>query len=96
MGEWYTRSQKDPTKLSVYGSMCVSADWRYAGVGLFLCMYESAAAVLFSGYFMLRNRIRDPVPFWPLDPGSELGKKSGSGMNNPDHIFESLETIFGG
>jgi hypothetical protein len=26
-----------------------------------------------------------------------MGKKSGSGsgMNNPDHIFESLETIFG-
>jgi hypothetical protein len=23
-----------------------------------------------------------------------LGKKSGSGMNNPDHISESLETIF--
>jgi hypothetical protein len=27
-------------------------------------------------------RIRDPVPFWPLDPGSGMGKKprSGSGM----------------
>jgi hypothetical protein len=24
-----------------------------------------------------------------------MGKKSGSGMNNPDHISESLETIFG-
>jgi hypothetical protein len=23
-----------------------------------------------------------------------MGKKIGSGMNNPDHIFESLETIF--
>ncbi len=30
--------------------------------------------------------IRDPVHFWPLDPGS--------GMNNPDRISESLETIF--
>ncbi len=41
-------------------------------------------------------RIRDPVPFWPLDPGSEMGKKSGSGsrMKIPDHISESLETIF--
>jgi hypothetical protein len=41
-------------------------------------------------------RIRDPVPFLPLDPGSGMGKKSksGSGMNNPDHIAESLETIF--
>jgi hypothetical protein len=33
-----------------------------------------------------------------LTPGSELGKNqdpgSGSGMNNPDHISESLETIF--
>jgi hypothetical protein len=38
-------------------------------------------------------RIRDLVPF-PQDPGS--GKKfgSGSGMNNPNHISESLETIF--
>ncbi len=32
--------------------------------------------------------------FWT--PGSGMGKKSGSGsgMNNPNHIFESLETIF--
>jgi hypothetical protein len=30
-----------------------------------------------------------------LTPGSEIDKKSGSGsgMNNPDHISESLETI---
>jgi hypothetical protein len=30
-------------------------------------------------------------------PGSEMGKKSGSGsgMNNPNHISESIETIFG-
>ncbi len=47
-------------------------------------------------------RIRDPVPFWPLHSGSEMGKnqdpdpgpRSGSGMNIPDHISESLETIF--
>ncbi len=32
--------------------------------------------------------------FWPQDPGSGMGNKSGSGMNNPDHISESLETIF--
>ncbi len=43
-------------------------------------------------------RIRDPVPF--LTPGSRIrdGKnqdpESGSGMNNPDHISESLEAIF--
>jgi hypothetical protein len=35
---------------------------------------------------VLRIRIRDPVPFFT--PGS------GSGRNNPDHISESLETIF--
>jgi hypothetical protein len=31
-----------------------------------------------------------------LSPGSGKGKKSGSGsgMNNPDHISECLETIF--
>jgi hypothetical protein len=45
---------------------------------------------------VLRIRIRDPVP-----PGSRMGKNqdsdpgSGSGMNIPDQIFESLETIFG-
>ncbi len=49
---------------------------------------------------VLRIRIRDPVPFWPRDPGSGMGKKqdpdpgSGSGMNIPDHISERLETIF--
>jgi hypothetical protein len=31
------------------------------------------------------------VLFLPLDPG---WKKSGSGMNIPDHISENLETIF--
>jgi hypothetical protein len=36
------------------------------------------------------------VPFLTLDPGFGMGKKSRSGywMNIPDHIFESLETIF--
>ncbi len=34
---------------------------------------------------------------WIRDPGSGMSKKSeaGSGMNNPDHISESLETTFG-
>jgi hypothetical protein len=36
--------------------------------------------------FIAVLRIRDPVPFWPLYPVS--------GMNIPDHISESLETIF--
>ncbi len=35
---------------------------------------------------VMRIRIRDPVPFWPLDPGS--------GMNNTDHISESLKNNF--
>jgi hypothetical protein len=33
--------------------------------------------------------IRDPVPFWPLDPGwiknQDLDPESESGTNNPDH-----------
>jgi hypothetical protein len=43
-------------------------------------------------YAVLRFRIRDSVPFWHLDPG--WVKKLGAGINNPDHISESLETIF--
>ncbi len=52
---------------------------------------------------VLRIQIRDPGPGilclfdpWIWDPGSGMGKKSrsGSGMNIPDHISESLETIF--
>ncbi len=41
-------------------------------------------------------RMRDPGSgaFMTLDPGSGMGKKSGSGMSNPDHISGSLETIF--
>ncbi len=46
---------------------------------------------------MLRIRIRDPGLGAFLTPGSGIrdGRKSasGSGMNNPDHIFWSLETI---
>jgi hypothetical protein len=42
--------------------------------------------------------VPDPGPFRPLDPVSGTGKKSGSksGMNNPDHISENLQTIFFG
>ncbi len=49
-------------------------------------------------FSVLRIRIRDPVPFLSLDPGwvksqdPDLG--FGSGMNIPDHISESLETIY--
>ncbi len=40
-------------------------------------------------------RIWDPVPLCPLDLGSGMGKKlgSGSGMNSTFHISECLETI---
>ncbi len=45
---------------------------------------------------VLRIRIQDPGSGAFLTPGSGMGKKSGSGsgMNIPDHISESLETIF--
>jgi hypothetical protein len=41
-------------------------------------------------------RIRDPVPFWPLDPGwvKDQDPDPGSGMNILDHISDSLEAIF--
>ncbi len=44
----------------------------------------------YKAYLQAVLRIRDPVPF------SGMGKKSGSGsgMNNPDHISESLENNF--
>jgi len=38
----------------------------------------------------------DPVPFWPREPGWVKSKNPDpwSGMNNPDHISQSWETIF--
>ncbi len=41
-------------------------------------------------------RIRDPGSGAFLISGSGMGKKSGSGsgMNNPDHISETLESVF--
>jgi hypothetical protein len=40
--------------------------------------------------------MRDPVFFCLVDPGSSIGKiQTGSGMNIPDHITESLEPFFG-
>jgi hypothetical protein len=43
---------------------------------------------------VLQIRVRDPVPFFT--PGSGMDKKSGSGsgLNNPDHISESLKNFF--
>jgi hypothetical protein len=41
------------------------------------------------------SRIQCIFDPWIREPGSGMGKNSGSGsgMGNPDHIFESLETI---
>ncbi len=45
---------------------------------------------------MLRIRIRDPVPFWPLEPGSRMGKKSRSGPRDehPGSYFQELRNNF--
>ncbi len=60
----------------------------------YLCAYATIMPACWGRWMrrvsaVLRIGIRDPVPFWPLDPGSRMGRKtaSGSGMNNPDHIF---------
>ncbi len=44
----------------------------------------------------LSHSVPDPGSGAFITPGSGMGKKSGSGSvtNNPDHISESLETIF--
>jgi hypothetical protein len=51
-----------------------------------------------SSSYLLRCSVADPDPGYGafLTPGSGKGKNSGSrsGMNNPDHISERLETIF--
>ncbi len=39
-------------------------------------------------------RIRDPVPFWPLDPGSGIGFFRILYTESQAHIFESLVTIY--
>jgi hypothetical protein len=49
--------------------------------------------------FTCSSSVADPDPGSGalLTPGSGMGKKSGSGsgMNNPDHISESLKQLFG-
>ncbi len=37
-------------------------------------MNEYQSQLCGSSWSVLRIRIRDPVPFWPLDPGSGIGK----------------------
>jgi hypothetical protein len=57
-------------------------------------------AIISTVFAVLRIRIRDPGLGAFLTPGSGMGESQhpdpGSGMNNPDHIFQSLETIFWG
>jgi hypothetical protein len=47
-------------------------------------------------YTNVWDSVPDPGSGAFLSPGSGMGKKSGSGsmMNELDHIFKSLETIF--
>jgi len=48
------------------------------------------------GEHCLSHSVPDPGSGAFFTPGSGMGEKSGSGsgMNNPDHIFEILETFF--
>ena len=45
-------------------------------------------------YYIAVFRIRDPVPFWPLDPESGISFFRIPDPNFPNHSFESLMTIF--
>jgi hypothetical protein len=49
------------------------------------------------GEHCLSHSVADPESGAFFTPGSGMGRKSGTGswMNNPDHISESSETIFG-
>ncbi len=43
---------------------------------------------------VLRIRIRDPVPFWPLNPESGIRNRFFPDPGSQSHIFESLVKIF--
>ncbi len=47
---------------SLFKNICLVADWLIGFVWMIDCCNP-----------VLRIRIRDPVPFWPLDPGSGIG-----------------------
>jgi hypothetical protein len=58
---------------------------------------EKAVQTLGYSDLLTAQPVSVQVHFLPCSgSGSGMGKKSGSGsrMNNPDHISESLETIF--
>ncbi len=48
-------------------------------------------------WILVKPSVADPRSGAFLTPGSGMGETSGSGygINNPDHISDSLETIFG-
>jgi hypothetical protein len=54
--------------------------------------------LIFLAIALFSSSVAGPDPgsgiFFTLDPGSGMGKKSGSEMKNPDHVSQSLETIF--
>jgi hypothetical protein len=66
----------------------INCGLRYTGTKLALVyknasLFISATSARIRSYENSELRIPDPVPFWPLDPGSQT------------HTFESLITIFG-
>ncbi len=82
---WLTEPDADPGGPKTYGSGSDADKVHGYDTSTFTSFFKDKK----SWRTVLRIRIRDPVPSWPLDPGSGMGRKSasGSGMNNPDHIF---------
>jgi hypothetical protein len=66
-------------------------------------LVSQSGHVPYKPYFSVICSVADPEPgsdaffvlYGPLDPGLEMGEKSGSRMNILDNISESLVTIFG-
>jgi hypothetical protein len=80
---------KYPRIYGGYYSRCSDHPARRRGIELLLWETRSQAS-------MQNSCVADPGSgafFLPLDPGSGMDKKSGSG---PDHISESIETNFCG
>ena len=81
------------------GSTAVLESRMFSIIKIFKCWkkFFLPSFIKFYNFSVVQIQIQDLVPFWPLDPGSGIGKKSGSGSgkNNPDHISESIKTFFG-
>ncbi len=90
---WYEIQEDFKCFLSRYAAFSASCPETNKGgaATLFCSRWRTALCQTFS--------VADPDPGSGafLTPGSGMSKKSGSGsgMNNPDHISESLETSFG-